>query len=167
MVEQVLLNLARNAMQAMDDPDVASRVLDIRVRRAVNGHSGWLEFSVADCGPGIPPEDVAQQLFTPFFTTKHRGHGPGPERCAARWWSSTVGFLGLRARTSRVVRYSLHPAHFPQQRCPARCNPHTTHTPPYPTRHIVDDDAGVREALAWLLRSRRLPSEGVCQRRGL
>jgi two-component system response regulator DctR len=32
---------------------------------------------------------------------------------------------------------------------------------------IVDDDAGVREALAWLLRSRRLPSEAVRQRRGV
>ena len=41
---------------------------------------GWLEFSVADVGPGIP-EEVAQQLFTPFFTTKSEGMGLGLSLC--------------------------------------------------------------------------------------
>ncbi len=81
MVEQVLLNLARNAMQAMDDPTITPRVLDIRVRRAAsNGHSGWLEFSVADGGSGIP-EEVAKKLFTPFFTTRPEGMGLGLSMC--------------------------------------------------------------------------------------
>ena len=81
MVEQVLLNLARNAMQAMDDPTIAPRVLDIRVRRAASkGHSGWLEFSVADGGSGIP-EEVAKKLFTPFFTTRTEGMGLGLSMC--------------------------------------------------------------------------------------
>ena len=81
MVEQVLLNLARNAMQAMDDPTIAPRVLDIRVRRAASkGHSGWLEFSVADGGSGIP-EEVAKKLFTPFFTTRPEGMGLGLSMC--------------------------------------------------------------------------------------
>lgn len=81
MVEQVLLNLARNAMQAMDDPAIHPRILDIRVRRgASNAYSGWLEFSVTDGGGGIPPE-VAQQLFTPFFTTRAEGMGLGLSMC--------------------------------------------------------------------------------------
>ena len=81
MVEQVLLNLARNAMQAMDDPTITPRVLDIRVRRAASkGHSGWLEFSVADGGSGIP-EEVAKKLFTPFFTTRTEGMGLGLSLC--------------------------------------------------------------------------------------
>ena len=81
MVEQVLLNLARNAMQAMDDPTIAPRVLDIRVRRAASkGYSGWLEFSVADGGSGIP-EEVAKKLFTPFFTTRTEGMGLGLSLC--------------------------------------------------------------------------------------
>ena len=81
MVEQVLLNLARNAMQAMDDPTITPRVLDIRVRRAASkGHSGWLEFSVADGGSGIP-EEVAKKLFTPFFTTRPEGMGLGLSMC--------------------------------------------------------------------------------------
>jgi two-component system sensor histidine kinase DctS len=76
MVEQVLLNLARNAMQAMDDPTIRPRrVLDIRVRRAAsNSATAWLEFSVADGGTGISPE-VAKQLFTPFL--HHRAEGMG------------------------------------------------------------------------------------------
>ena len=81
MVEQVLLNLARNAMQAMDDPAIHPRVLNIRVRRgAANAYSGWLEFSVTDGGVGITPE-VAQQLFTPFFTTRAEGMGLGLSMC--------------------------------------------------------------------------------------
>jgi len=77
MVEQVLLNLARNAMQAMDEARTARPSLTIQVRRSGSGTDGaksWLEFSVADVGPGIQPE-VAQQLFTPFFTTKAEGMG--------------------------------------------------------------------------------------------
>lgn len=81
MVEQVLLNLARNAMQAMDDPSIHTRLLDIRVRRAAsNRHNGWLEFSVTDCGAGIPPE-VGEKLFTPFFTTRSEGMGLGLSLC--------------------------------------------------------------------------------------
>ncbi|WP_422846644.1 two-component system sensor histidine kinase NtrB [Acidovorax sp. M2(2025)] len=81
MVEQVLLNLARNAMQAMDDPALPARVLTLRVRHAAsNQHSAWVEFSVTDVGTGIPPE-VAERLFTPFFTTRREGMGLGLSMC--------------------------------------------------------------------------------------
>ena len=81
MVEQVLLNLARNAMQAMDDPSLPRRVLDLRVRRAAsNQHSGWVEFAVMDVGTGIAA-DVAETLFTPFFTTRTEGMGLGLSLC--------------------------------------------------------------------------------------
>ena len=85
MVEQVLLNLARNAMQAMDQPGIRQRLLVIAVRRAAaterTAHTrGWLEFSLADGGSGIAPE-VAQKLFTPFFTTKQEGMGLGLSLC--------------------------------------------------------------------------------------
>ena len=79
MVEQVLLNLARNGMQAMEHS--ASRVLTLRARPAAsNANSGWLEFSVIDQGQGISPQ-VEQQLFTPFFTTKVDGMGLGLSLC--------------------------------------------------------------------------------------
>ena len=88
MVEQVLLNLARNAMQSMDQPDIRQRHLTLRVGRAsrVNaspngrGTERWLSFSVEDVGYGISSE-VQQQLFTPFFTTKAEGMGLGLSLC--------------------------------------------------------------------------------------
>ena len=81
MVEQVLLNLARNAMQAMDAPGHHERLLVLRVARAsVRGQDHWLAFSVADFGPGISA-GVKQQLFTPFFTTKAEGMGLGLSLC--------------------------------------------------------------------------------------
>lgn len=82
MVEQVLLNLARNAMQAMDEAHVHHPALVLQVRATSAGEGGkrWLEFSVADCGPGIA-EDVKEQLFTPFFTTKTEGMGLGLSLC--------------------------------------------------------------------------------------
>lgn len=91
LVEQVLLNLARNGMQAMDMPGLSDRVLRIKVVRAGSvGRSRetasaadarrWLEFSVADVGSGIS-DDVAARLFTPFFTTRSDGMGLGLSLC--------------------------------------------------------------------------------------
>jgi two-component system, LuxR family, sensor histidine kinase DctS len=81
MVEQILLNLARNGMQAMDRPECQDRALVIHVKRAAsNAQQSWLEFVVADQGSGIDPA-VADQLFTPFFTTKAEGMGLGLSLC--------------------------------------------------------------------------------------
>ena len=82
MVEQVLLNLARNGIQAMEsDTPLAERVLTLRVRLVPGAQGGqWVRFSVIDAGPGIPA-DVAQRLFTPFFTTKAEGMGLGLSLC--------------------------------------------------------------------------------------
>jgi len=81
MVEQVLLNLARNAIQAMEDTPPDTRVLELQVRAALPGAQGtWLEFVVVDCGKGIAPE-VAGELFTPFFTTRAQGTGLGLNLC--------------------------------------------------------------------------------------
>ncbi|AIJ49654.1 histidine kinase [Comamonas testosteroni TK102] len=81
MVEQVLLNLARNGMQAMDQPAFKDRVLTLTVRRSSDGLGArWVEFSIMDCGAGISAE-VAEQLFTPFFTTRTEGMGLGLSLC--------------------------------------------------------------------------------------
>jgi len=78
MLEQVLLNLARNGIQAMDGGTApAERCLRIAVRAAEGGR---VAFEVADCGPGIAPE-VAARLFTPFFTTRAEGMGLGLSLC--------------------------------------------------------------------------------------
>jgi len=80
MVEQVILNLARNAMQAMDQPGVRDRRLTLSVQPMVGDDPRWLVFSVADVGPGIAP-DIEHQLFQPFFTTKAEGMGLGLSLC--------------------------------------------------------------------------------------
>ena len=77
MVEQVLLNLTRNAVQSMEAEPLERRVLSIRVRQPT---PRWVVFSVIDQGQGIPP-DVAERLFTPFFTTRSEGMGLGLSLC--------------------------------------------------------------------------------------
>ncbi len=70
-VQQVLLNLMRNAVEAMEDS--TTRELAIATAPAQNGS---IEISVADSGAGIAPE-IAAQLFQPFVTTKRTGMGVG------------------------------------------------------------------------------------------
>lgn len=81
MIEQVLLNLARNGLQAMAETP-APNVLAIRVRwpDTVGATAAAVRFEVADSGSGIP-EAVAASLFTPFFTTKDDGMGLGLSLC--------------------------------------------------------------------------------------
>ena len=69
-IQQVLLNLVRNAAEAMDGS--AQRELSIATARA----GGMVEISVADTGPGLP-ESVRARLFEPFVTTKPNGMGIG------------------------------------------------------------------------------------------
>jgi len=70
-IQQVLLNLIRNAMDAMEATH--TRDLAISVMLADNN---LVRVSVADTGSGIEPE-VAEQLFQPFITTKRHGMGVG------------------------------------------------------------------------------------------
>lgn len=80
MVEQVLLNLSRNGMQAMQD-DTSYKTLTLLVRTApLTPGQQWMEFVVADQGHGIADE-LAEKLFTPFFTTKEEGMGLGLSLC--------------------------------------------------------------------------------------
>ena len=70
-IQQVLLNLVRNAIEAMQD--VEKRELTVMVA-AAPGET--IKVSVADTGPGIAP-DFVKQLFQPFMTTKRQGMGVG------------------------------------------------------------------------------------------
>ena len=67
-VWQAVLNLVRNAMEAMPHGG--------RVTVATKATAQGIECTVADDGPGIPP-DVAERMFLPFFSTKHAGTGLG------------------------------------------------------------------------------------------
>lgn len=73
-IQQVLLNLMRNAIEAMD----GSPRRELEVAAAARGDI--IEFAVIDTGPGLAPE-VEAQLFQPFVTTKRHGMGIGLSIC--------------------------------------------------------------------------------------
>jgi signal transduction histidine kinase len=72
-IEQVLLNLILNGMDAMSATPVENRLL--RIRSSNEGVRG-VEVSVSDTGHGIPP-DRLPRIFESFFTTKEHGMGLG------------------------------------------------------------------------------------------
>lgn len=76
MLEQVLLNLIRNGMEAMRDTPEEQRRLTIKLE----SQQGETRVSVADQGSGIAPE-IREKLFTAFFTTKPEGMGVGLSIC--------------------------------------------------------------------------------------
>ena len=69
-LEQVLMNLVTNALDAVREQQEKRIVIDCRHSR------DWLEIYVTDSGPGISKE-LQEQIFEPFFTTKRRGQSLG------------------------------------------------------------------------------------------
>jgi two-component system sensor histidine kinase DctS len=77
LVEQVMLNLVNNALDAMQS--VARKQRRLTVETSADEH-GAVRVTVGDRGSGIAPENETR-LFTPFFTTKERGLGLGLSIC--------------------------------------------------------------------------------------
>jgi len=73
-IEQVLLNLIRNALDALQDVPEGER--ELIVRTGCNDQGQGVAVQVLDSGPGIEAE-VMDRLFEPFFTTKSSGMGMG------------------------------------------------------------------------------------------
>jgi signal transduction histidine kinase len=71
-LQQVILNLVVNAIDAMVDMPSENRIIGIRTSRVEK----FAELSMSDRGPGIP-EDKIKEVFEPFFTTKAEGMGMG------------------------------------------------------------------------------------------
>lgn len=78
LLEQVLLNLTRNGIEAMQTTTPEKRIL--RVEAVLDDDNQHIIVSVKDRGHGIPAE-VAEKLFSPFFTTKSAGMGMGLNIC--------------------------------------------------------------------------------------
>jgi len=76
-LQQVMLNLFTNAIEAMDTELDGRRQL--RVSSTRSAHDSVL-ITVADSGPGLPPKDI-NRIFDPFFTTKPQGMGMGLSIC--------------------------------------------------------------------------------------
>ncbi len=94
-IQQVLLNLIRNAIEAMQE---------MRLRRLLIASQrepgGLVRITIADSGPGLPPE-VAERLFEPFLSTKAAGMGLGLSICrtiveghGGRIWAERSKFGG-------------------------------------------------------------------------
>ncbi len=71
-IEQVILNLVRNGIDAMDATECEPRRIDIRTKTVDDG----VELTVRDYGIGVPP-DLSRQLFEPFVSSKQQGLGIG------------------------------------------------------------------------------------------
>ncbi len=105
LIEQVLLNLLKNAVDAMDH----ALIRRIDVTAGFAAEPGLAEIAVIDRGSGIPEEHLAN-LFTPFFSTKSEGMGMGLNICR-----SIIEFHQGRFRVERnpeptggtVMRFTL------------------------------------------------------------
>ncbi len=75
-IQQVLLNLLRNAFEAMEGREQREAVISARAGEKTK----TIEIRVADTGPGLAPE-IAAHLFEPFNTTKDNGMGVGLSLC--------------------------------------------------------------------------------------
>ena len=77
LIEQVILNLVRNGVEAMDETEPGERELHLASQLDL---AGQVRFSIADRGRGIA-DGMAGDAFVPFFTTKPRGMGLGLSIC--------------------------------------------------------------------------------------
>jgi signal transduction histidine kinase len=78
-LQQVLINLLMNAIQAMGGCRPGQAVLTVQTQRSTDG-DGALQVSVSDSGPGIPASAVPR-LFEAFYSTKEDGMGMGLPIC--------------------------------------------------------------------------------------
>jgi signal transduction histidine kinase len=106
-MEQVIFNLVRNSIEAMQVVDDRARVLRIVSRRQDGDR---LEVEVRDCGPGIShPEKV----FEAFYTTKADGMGMGLAICRSiveshggRLWAENIAAGGAAVTFNLPIRAS-------------------------------------------------------------
>jgi two-component system sensor kinase FixL len=110
-IEQVVLNLMRNAIEAMSDPQVVRRKLTVTNRLI---ESCKIEVSVEDTGRGIAP-DLSEKIFQSFFSTKSQGLGVGLslsqriiEAHGGRLWVESDGQSGATFRFTLPVIGGTH-----------------------------------------------------------
>lgn len=102
-VQQVVLNLATNAMDAMTDAEPARRILTF----ATGLEKEKAELCVADTGSGIPQERLCS-IFEPFYTTKQAGTGLGLSiaRAIVETYGGTIS-AGNRPEGGAIFRVAL------------------------------------------------------------
>lgn len=101
-IEQVLLNLVRNAAQAMARAGTEGPTLTLRTRKMQD----WAVIEVEDNGPGIPRDDLPR-IFDPFYTTKKAGEGTGLGLSVSYFiiTNNHHGQLSVTSREGRGARF--------------------------------------------------------------
>ena len=139
LLQQVLVNLLRNAMDALAETPPARR--HITIRSAVRAAD--VEVSVCDTGTGLPAE-IIDTLFTPFVTTKSHGLGIGLTIAQSRSSTPMAG-PSPPTRIPTAARHSL-------SRCPAAQRPGANDRSPMGLRHprsvSIGPPGGLRGAAA-------------------
>jgi signal transduction histidine kinase len=102
-LERTLVNLLVNAFEAMREPRRDGRHM-LRVEARVEG--GELQLSVADTGPGVPPEN-RERIFYPFFTTREQGTGVGLAE-VHKMVVSHGGSVEVRERAGGGAQFVVH-----------------------------------------------------------
>src|SRR5258705_7826028 len=92
-LQQVMLNLIVNAIQAMSGIGEGARELQISIDAVPS--EGGVRVGVRDTGPGLSPESLSR-LFEPFYTTKPEGMGMGPSTCPSIIEAPTVRLSATR-----------------------------------------------------------------------
>ena len=100
-LQQVLLNLMVNALDAMKDTTGGSRRLTVRTQAIDRGRT--IEVVVQDCGAGLPSEKI-ERIFEPFYTTKPHGLGLGLPICRSIL-QAHGGRIGSRNNSDRGAAF--------------------------------------------------------------
>ena len=99
LLEQVIMNLVRNGLEAMDETPEDNRLLGIKT---VRHDDDAVQLEVCDCGKGIDVQDL-ERVFEPFFTTKPEGMGMGPGHQPIHYsggWGTAMGIRKPRTRAA-------------------------------------------------------------------
>ncbi len=99
-IEQVLLNLLRNAIEAL--PETRNPRIELYASR---NDQGQVLMQVLDNGPGIPAEHL-DNIFVPFFTTKRNGTGVGLSICRQLMYANR-GFISVRSTPQSGTAFTL------------------------------------------------------------
>ncbi|WP_431299248.1 ATP-binding protein [Tabrizicola sp. BL-A-41-H6] len=100
-LQQIVLNLAFNAAEAMGDVPESARIVRVTTARQPDGSS---TLAVADAGPGVPPDKRAD-VFRPFVTSKSKGLGVGLAICRniAEAHGGTLAFTEPQGGGARIM----------------------------------------------------------------